>query len=203
MTFIYFCLSFTLSLPFNCPSCLLTSFYALSIVTSDWMCSQCKYIFEQLNGLIFFLISWLHYNLSHTSPSNYRNTPCLQVLLVGNHWGTVWTCVNEHAPSLVLFGALAAVEFRGGAGPWASGTSRTQQGGHRQEFSYHPVSLPLFLHCILSFSLPCCSPLHRLLSGVFLCFIYILQFKVQGSYGGTSAYIQYTQTSMQAWKRDH
>lgn len=61
-------------------------------------------------------------------------------------------------PLLVLFGALAAVEFRGGAGPRPSGTSRTQQGGRRQEFFNHPVSLPLVLLSLLSFFSLCRSP---------------------------------------------
>lgn len=43
-------------------------------------------------------------------------------------------------------------------GPWPSGTSRTQQGGRRQEFFNHPVSLPLALLSLLSFFSPCCSP---------------------------------------------
>lgn len=91
-------------------------------------------------------------------------------------------------PLLVLFGALAAVEFRGGAGPWASGTSRTQQGGRRQEFFNHPASLPLFC---LSFCLVVLPSIAHCLESSFASF-YILQFKMQGSYGGTSAYMQYT-----------
>ena len=93
-------------------------------------------------------------------------------------------------PVLVPFGALAAVEFRGGAGLWPSGTSRTQQGGRRQEFFNHPVSVSL---SPLSVVFPCClvvvpSITHCLRSS----FFYILQFKMQGSYGGISAYMQYT-----------
>lgn len=48
----------------------------------------------------------------------------------------VCTRIRVHSP--VLFGALAAVEFRGGAGPWPPGTSRTQQGGRRQAFFKSP-----------------------------------------------------------------
>lgn len=82
----------------------------------------------------------------------------------------VWTFTTGHPWSplactllLLLLGALAAVEFRGGAGLWPSGTSRTQQGGRSQEFFNHPVSVPLSLSFLrlLSLFMPCCFPLRR------------------------------------------
>lgn len=61
-------------------------------------------------------------------------------------------------PLLVLFDALAAVEFREGEGPWLSSTCRTQQGGCREEIFNHPVSLSLFFHNLLPLLLPRCFP---------------------------------------------
>lgn len=49
-------------------------------------------------------------------------------------------CEDLHnwIPLVPLARALAAVEFRGGVGPWPSGTSRTQRGGRSHNFLITP-----------------------------------------------------------------
>lgn len=76
-------------------------------------------------------------------------------------------------------------------GLWPLGTSRTQQGGCREEFFNHPVSLLFFFSLSFVFLSALLSPSPP--SDIVLS-LPLLQLHpvMQGSYGGTSAYMQHT-----------
>lgn len=129
--------------------------------------------------------------------------PCLRI-------SSGQTCSAGHPSSpwsAPWFGALAAVEFRGGAGPRPSGTSRTKQGRRGQEFFNHPrlSASPLSSVFCLSFYLVLCPSIPLCLLRYFPHSFYILQFKMQGSYVGTSAYSTcsaHTHTHRQACRHE-
>lgn len=129
------------------------------------------------------------FNNSHIASGNCRCTPVWELVVDRPAVLDTPRPPGLH-PGLVLFGALAAVEFRGGAGPRPSGTSRTQQGRRGQEFFNHPrfSASPLSSVFCLSFYLVLCPSIPLCLLSFFPHSFYILQFKTQGSYVGTSAY---------------